>query len=113
MPNSLDMLGIVFLALFAVSLISLFLMFLMKKPLAQKVCFYLVAVLGVVSACIGIRISGGGLFPGQLAVGIIAGVVSVASVVLMLAGKNGDKSFRTARIMAAAALVVGIINAVL
>lgn len=113
MMNSLDMLVIVFLVLFAASLVSLFLMFLMKKPLVQKICFYLVAVLGVVSAYIGIQISGGGLFPGQLAVGVIAGVASIASIVLSLIGKDKEKSFKTARILAAVALVVGVINAVL
>ena len=77
----LDLLVVVFMVLAASSLLALCLMFLVRSPKIKKVCFYIVVALGVYAASIGIRI-GWPLFPGQVVVGVAAGVASVAALVL-------------------------------
>lgn len=110
MLNFLDLLVIVFMALSAVSLLSLCLMFLVRNHRVKKICFFIVAALGVYAASIGIRI-GGSLFPLQTAIGAAAGLASIAAILLVLTRKGNEKRFRIARIIAAAALVIGLINA--
>lgn len=112
MLNFLDLLVIVFMVLSAASLLALCLMFLVRNPRVKRACFYIVAALGIYAGSIGVRI-GTFLFPVQTAIGVIAGAVSIAAIVLVLTGKDNAKRFKIAQIMAAAALVVGIINAFL
>lgn len=68
--------------------------------------------MGLFLGYVGIRI-GGGLFLGQMAVGALVGMMSVASAVLGIIArkKRNDKLLLIARIMAAAALTVGMANA--
>lgn len=110
MLNFLDLLVIVFMVLSAVSLLALVLMFLVRNVRIKKVCFYIVAALGIYAGSIGVRI-GTFLFPVQTAVGVIAGAVSIAAIVLVLSRKGDEKKFKIAQIMASVALVIGIINA--
>lgn len=111
MLNSLNLIVIVFMALAAASLVALGLMFLVRNPLIQKICFYIVAALGIYAGSIGIRI-GKLLFPVQTGIGILGICVSIASIVMATAAKDNEKKFKTAQGMAAAALIVGIINAI-
>ena len=60
--TSLDLLVIVFMVLASVSLLALSLMFLVRNPRIKKVCFYIVALLGIYMGYVGFRI-GSGLFP--------------------------------------------------
>ena len=110
MMNFLDLLVIVFMVLVVSSLLALSLMFLVRNERVKKICFYIVAVLGVYAASIGIRI-GGSLFPVQTTIGIVVGLVSVAAIVVTLMRNRSEKTFKIAQAMAAVALVVGVINA--
>lgn len=112
MLNSLDLLVIVSAALTALSLLSLALMFLMKSPLVKRIALYIVSAIGVYAAYVGIRI-GGDLFPVQVAVGVAVALVSIGAIVLERMSKGDEKKFNLARILAAAGLVVGLLNALL
>ena len=98
------------MVLTAVSLLGICLMFLVRNPRIKKVCVYVVAALGIYAGSIGIRI-GTSLFPLQTAVGVIAAAVSIIAIVLVTTSKGDMKKFKIAQFTAAAALIVGIINA--
>ena len=108
--NSLDLLVIVFMVVAAVSLLSLCLMFLVRNPRIKKVCLYIVATLGIYTGYVGIRISSG-FFPVQTAVGVIAAVAAIAAIVLSVIGKNKERNFKIARLVATGSLIVGMANA--
>lgn len=108
--NSLDLLVIVFMVLASACLLALSLMFLVRNPRIKKVCFYIVAALGIYTGYVGFCI-GSGLFPVQTAVGVIAAVAAIASIVLVVTGKNDERKFKIARLVAAGSLIVGMANA--
>lgn len=112
MLNFLDLLVIVFMVLSALSLLAVCLMFLVRKPVIRKVCFYIVVALGIYAATIGARI-GTFLFPMQTAIALAAGAASIVALVLERRYKGDDKKFLIARVVATAALVIGIFNAVM
>ncbi|MBQ4649308.1 MAG: hypothetical protein IJB73_01260 [Firmicutes bacterium] len=108
----LDLLVVVFMVIAASGLLASCLMFLTKKPVLRKACFYITSALALYVGYVGVRI-GGSLFPVQSAAGIAVGIAAIAAVVMALTGKENEKKFMTARIIAAAALVIGIVNAFL
>lgn len=108
----LDLLIIVSMVLIAASFLSLVLMFLIRNKKIQRVCFYITAALGVYIGYVGIRINWLG-FEGQAILAAVMVLVSISAFVLGLVKKNDDKMFLYARIAAAAALVVGTVNALL
>lgn len=110
MLNSLDLLIIVFLALAGASLLALLLMFLLRNNTAKRVCMYVVAVLAVYLGTVGFRINWLD-FPFQAALAVLMALVAVAAVVLDRANKDNEKMLRISRMMAAAALIVGMANA--
>lgn len=110
MLNSLDLLVLIFMILFAASLLALCLMFLVKKPVIRKICFYMIVALGICTSAIGARI-GTFLFPTQTAIAILTGIASITALVLERQSKENEKKFLLARILSAAALVIGICNA--
>lgn len=110
MLTFLDLLVLVFMVLSAVSLLALCLMFLVRKPVVRKVCFYIVVALGIYAATVGARI-GTFMFPTQTAIAVVAGIISIAAFVLERMSKENEKKFLIARILSAVALVVGICNA--
>lgn len=112
MLNSLDLLVIVYLVMIAAGLLALSLMFLVRRPLVKKICFYIVSALGIYTASVGIRI-GFVLFPVQVAFGVLAGLASIVSILLSLKFRNDEKMWKVLRLLSAAALVVGLINAIL
>lgn len=112
MLNSLDLLIIVVMGLAAAALLGLVLMFLVKNQTFRRVCFYLVAALGVYIGTVGFRINCPG-FPVQMALAVVFALACAGAVVLERVKKNDDKAFRTARILAAAGLVLGMANAFL
>ena len=109
MLTSLDWLVIVYMVMVAASLLSLCLMFLVRRPRVKQICFYIVAALAIYAASVGIRI-GLGLFPVQVAVGAAVGAAAVAAIVFERTSKGNAGKFNFARIMAAAALIIGVIN---
>ena len=110
MLNSLDLLVSVFMVLAAVSLLALCLMFLVRNPRIKKVCFYIVAALGIYAGYIGVRISSF-LFPVQTAIGVIAAAASFAAIILGVTGKHNERKFKIAQLIAAGSLLVGFANA--
>ena len=112
MFTSLDLLIIVFIALAAVTLLSLCLMFLIRNKTARKVFFYIASVLGLYVSWIGFRIGIGGLFSIQIVIGILTALMCVGAFVLERVSKGNNKMFLIARIISASALVLGFFNAI-
>lgn len=110
MLNSLDLLVIVAMGLVAASLLALCLMFLVRHKIVRRVCLYIVAALGLFAAYAGFRI-GWPYFMGQAALALILGAVCIGAVVLERLSKDSKKKILIARIMAAAGLILGIVNA--
>lgn len=110
MFTSLDWLVIVFWALVVVGLLAMGLMFFVRKPLVQNVCFFVAAALGIYLGSVGIRI-GGSSFPTQTAVGVLVVIVSIVAVALCVWAKSDEKKLRYARLLVSAALILGILNA--
>lgn len=106
----LDLTIVVVMALAAAAIVSLALMFLTKSKTAQRVCFYIVAALGAYIGTVGFRINWLG-FDFQAGLAVVLALMGIGAVVLERIKKNDDKMFLTCRIMAAAALVVGMANA--
>ena len=110
MLTSLDFLILVVMALVAVSLVAMVLMFLIKNDKFRRVCLYLVAALGIYVSCVGLRL----LWPnfmGQVFVAVLTLLASLAAIVLERLSKNSNKRFRAARLMASVALLASLINA--
>ena len=110
MNTYLDLLIVVVLALAAVSLVAMALQFLVKNRTVKRVCFYIVAALGVYMGYVGFRILWPG-FAAQVVLAVLAALVSVGAVVLERRSK-GEKLL-PAQLMASAALIVGMLNAFL
>ena len=113
MFTSLDLLMIVFMALAAVTLLSLALMFLIRNKTARKVFFYIASALGMYVSWVGFRIGIGGLFPIQIVIGILTALMCVGAFALERVSKGNNRMFLIARIISAAALVIGFFNAIL
>ena len=110
MLTSLDFLILVVMALVAVSLVAMVLMFLIKNDKFRRACLYLVAALGIYVSCVGLRL----LWPnfmGQVFVAVLTLLISLAAIVLGRLSKNNNKRFLAARLMASAALLASLINA--
>ena len=101
MLNSLDLLVIVFMVLATGGLLSLCMMFLARNLRIKKICFYIIAVLGVYVGYIGIRI-GSGLFLTQTVIG---------AIVMTAIDRNNEKKFKIAQYMVTVGVVAGMVNA--
>ena len=113
MFTSLDLLVIVFMALAAATLLSLCLMFLIRHKTARRVFFYIASALGLYVSWVGFRIGLGGQFPIQIAIGVLTAWMCVAAFVLERVCKGNNKAFLVARLISAAALLIGFFNAIL
>ncbi len=109
MLTFLDLLVVVFMVLTAMSLLAVCLMFLVRSPRIKKIAFYFTAALGIYAASVGIRI-GTTLFPIQTAIGVAVAIAAIAAIILMVKAKDNAKQQTLARIIAAASLVIGIVN---
>lgn len=107
----LDLLVVVFMVLGALSLLSVLLLFLVRNEKVKKVCFFVTAVLGIYIGTVSARIMWLDA-PVQMVLGILFSLVSIAAVVLELRAKDNAKLHKIAHIVAAASLVVGMINSV-
>jgi len=112
MLNNLDLMIIVFMVLAAAGLLALVLMFLSKNEKLNRVCTYIVAVLGLYASSIGVSI-GWPYFMGQAVAGIALGAVAVAAIVFAAIAKDNVKKYKAARILAAVSLVLGMANGIL
>lgn len=112
MITFLDLLVIVSMALIAASLLALVLMFLVRNHTVRRVCFYITVALSLYIGYVGIRINWPDFF-GQAVLAAVLALISVAALVLERVRKNDDKIFLYSRIAAAAALALGVVNALL
>lgn len=108
----LDLLIVVAMALMAASFLALVLMFLVKNKTVQRVCLYIVIALGIYIGTVGFRINWLG-FEFQAGLAIALALVGIGALVLERLKKHDDKMFLLSRVLAAAALVVGLANAFL
>jgi len=112
MLTFLDLLLVVSMVLIAVSLLSVVLMFLVKNKTVRRVCFYITVALGLYLGYVGVRINLFG-FSGQAGLAIVLALVGLGALLLERIKKDNEKMFLIARIAAASALVLGVINALL
>ena len=112
MITFLDLLIIVSMVLIAASFLALVLMFLIRNKTVQHVCFYVAVALSLYVGYVGIQINWPD-FSSQASLSVVLALVSIAALVVGRLKKNDDKMFLCARIAAAAALVIGTVNALL
>lgn len=111
MFTSLDLLIIVFMVLGGLTLISVGLMFLLKNSKAKKICFYIVFGLSIFMAYVSTRIGFTALFMPQGILGILIGLVSIASLILEIKSSNNSKLCIVSRVLVTVALIGGLLNA--
>ena len=112
MITFLDLLIVVVMALSAVSLVAVALMFLVKNKKVKRVCLYLAAGLGVYMGYVGCRILWPGFLP-QVILAVAMALTSIGAVVLERLSKGSEKRFLLSQVLASVALVVGMFNAFL
>ena len=110
MLTFLDLLVVVFVGMSALSLLAICFMFLVRKPTLRKISFYLVVAFGIYASTVGLRINGF-MFPLQTAIAVILGLLSIAALILERLSKGNKRKYLIARILAAAALIAGMLNA--
>lgn len=108
MMTNLDLLVIVFMAMTAVTLLAIVLMFLVKHPVVKKVSFWFLALQGMLLAVLN-HLMTPLEFTGELALGWGLGGLSVAALLMSLLSKN-EKTHKIARILVAVAAVVGMVS---
>lgn len=112
MITFLDLLIIVSMVLIAASFLSVVLMFLIRNKTVQRVCFYIAVALGLYIGYVGVQINWPGFFC-QAILAVVLALVAVSALLLERIKKGNDKMFLYARIAAAAALIIGTVNALL
>ena len=106
MVTFLDLLVVVVMALCAVSLVAMALMFLVKNKKVKRICLYLVAALGVYMGYVGFRI----MWVNSLVQTGLA-LAAIGAVVLERLSKGSEKKFLLSQVLASASLVIGMFNA--
>ena len=112
MVTFLDLLIVVVMALAAVSLVAMALMFLVKNKKVKRVCLYLVAALGVYMGYVGFRIMWVNSLA-QTGLAVALALAAIGAVVLERLSKGSEKKFLLAQALASASLVTGMFNAFL
>jgi hypothetical protein len=107
-----DLMIVVVMALTAAAVVSVALMFLSKNRIVQRVCLYITAALGVYIGTVGFRINWLG-FELQAGLAIALALICIVAVVLERIKKDDAQMFRLSSILAAVALVAGMVNAFL
>ena len=110
MDTFLDLLIVVVMALAAVSLVTMALMFLVKNTKVRRICLWIVGILGVYMAYVGLRILLVTSIGQSLLAGLM-GLIAIGAIVLERLSKGKENLFLMARIAASVALVVGMLNA--
>ena len=110
MVTFLDLLVVVVMALCAVSLVAMALMFLVKNKKVKRICLYLVAALGIYMGYVGLRIMWINS-AAQSAFAVAMALTSIGAVALERLSKESEKKFLLSQILASAALVIGMFNA--
>ena len=112
MNTFLDLLIVVVLALAAVSLVAMVLMFLVKNRKVSRVCLWIVAALGIYMGYVGLRIMWVNSFA-QSVLAVLMALAAIGSIVLERLSRDHRKTRLAAQIMASVALIVGMSNAFL
>ena len=110
MNTFLDLLIVVVLALAAVSLVAMVLMFLVKNRKVSRVCLWIIAALGIYMGYVGLRIMWFYSLA-QSALAVLMALAAIGSVVIEWLSRDNRKMHLTAQIMASTALIVGMYNA--
>ena len=110
MVTFLDLLVVVVMALSAVSLVAMALMFLVKNTKVKRICLYLVAALGVYMGYVGFRIMWVNSLA-QAGLAVALALAAVGAVVLERLSKGSKKKFLLSQILASGSLVIGMFNA--
>jgi len=111
MLNSLDFMMIVFAGMMVMALVSIGAVFLKKKTI-RSFGFYLMTALTLYISSVGMYITGV-MFPGQMVLCAIAGILGIAAVILKWKGNDTEAGFRLARLVSLAALALAIPSAFL
>lgn len=109
MITALDALVLVFMGMSALSLLAICLMFLIRKDLVKKICFYFLALDGMAVSVMNALMTPG-TFPGELAIGWGLGALSIVALLLQVCGKD-EKRFMIARILVTVSVIAGMFNA--
>ena len=110
MVTFLDLLVVVVMALCAVSLVAMALMFLVKNKKVKRICLYLVAALGIYMGYVGFRIMWINS-AAQAAFAVALALAAIGAVVLERLSKESEKRFLLSQILASGSLVIGMFNA--
>ena len=102
MTTFLDLLIVVVLALTAVSLVAMVLMFLVKNRTVKRVCLYLVAALGIYMGYVGLRIMWINS-TGQSILAVLMALTAIGAIVLERFSRDNRKKFLIAQVMASTA----------
>ena len=92
MVTFLDLLVVVVMALCAVSLVAMALMFLVKNKKVKRICLYLVAALGVYMGYVGFRIMWVKSLA-QTGLAVALALAAIGAVVLERLSKGSEKKF--------------------
>ena len=92
MLNSLDLLIIIFAVLVLLVLTSVIMMFALKNHYAKMVFFYITVIITLYTVFVGYRMFWP-MYIGQAILSSLAGLASIASVVLTFICKNNKKMF--------------------
>jgi len=111
MLTFLDLLVILFMGLAFVSLLSLALMFLIKRKVVQYVTMGVACAAAAIAAFFGLMVGVTGYFTFQIAVSLVAMGLIAASVALAIIGVKQPKQFLYAKISTVAALVLSMLSA--
>ncbi len=112
MLTSLDLLVIVCMAVAALTLLSVSLMFLIKNKTAKKVFFYITTALGLFVSVAAFLVGFSGFFPIQMAISLLTAWLSIAAIVVSIVCRKYKWTFLAVRLASVAALVIGFINAI-
>ena len=110
MVTFLDLLVVVVMALCAVSLVAIALMFLVKNKKVKRICLYPVAALGVYMGYVGFRIMWINSLA-QTGLAVALALAAIGAVVLERLSKGSEKKFLLSQVLASGSLVLGMLNA--
>ncbi len=107
--NPLDMLVLVFAASAILGLLSIILMFALKKTCAKKVFFYIAAIVALYTTYGGLRMYWP-MYTGKALLSAAIGLADIVFIVLASICKDKEKLFLIARIIVSASVILGILN---
>lgn len=108
---ALGLLLVLFMIMSIISVIGLVLLFLLKGEKRQKAVFYFMAVWGMAIAWMTANSYPTNFIKEQL-ISWVLGVLAVIALLVQICGKS-EKSFLTAKVLAAASVVLGMVTLII